>query len=127
VIAARPLAAPNPPVRRRRGDGPPGGRRDRRAGGRHCAKPAIAAHLTTAGTRRVRSAVTCDAEITLVGAAGVRTIRAGEFFTGSLSTVRQAGEIITELHLPFWPRYRRWAFEEFGPHDAVPIGKFLAP
>jgi CO/xanthine dehydrogenase FAD-binding subunit len=72
-------------------------------------------------------AVTCDAEITLVGAAGARTIRAGEFFTGSLSTVRQAGEIITELHLPFWPRYRRWAFEEFGPHDAVPIGKFLAP
>jgi carbon-monoxide dehydrogenase medium subunit len=27
-------------------------------------------------------AVTCDAEITLVGAAGDRTIRAGEFFTG---------------------------------------------
>jgi hypothetical protein len=54
-------------------------------------------------------------------------LRAGEFFTGSLSTVRQAGEIITELHLPFWPRYRRWAFEEFGSHDAVPIGKFLAP
>src|ERR1700732_4945758 len=48
-------------------------------------------------------AVTCDAEITLVGAAGARTIRAGEFFTGPLSTVRQAGEIITDLHLPFWP------------------------
>ncbi|MGB9649655.1 MAG: FAD binding domain-containing protein, partial [Stellaceae bacterium] len=37
-------------------------------------------------------AVTCDAEITLVGAAGARTIRAGEFFTGPLSTVRQADE-----------------------------------
>jgi aerobic carbon-monoxide dehydrogenase medium subunit len=58
-------------------------------------------------------AVTCDAEITLVGAAGARTIRAGEFFTGPLSTVRQADEIITELHLPFWPEHRRWAFQEF--------------
>jgi carbon-monoxide dehydrogenase medium subunit len=58
-------------------------------------------------------AVTCDADITLVGAAGARTIRAGEFFTGSLSTLRRPDEIITELHLPFWPRDRRWAFEEF--------------
>ena len=58
-------------------------------------------------------AVTCEAEITLVGAAGARTIRAGEFFTGPLSTLRQPDEIITELHLPFWPRDRRWAFQEF--------------
>jgi len=58
-------------------------------------------------------AVTCDADISLVGAAGARTIRAGEFFTGPLSTVRQPDEIITELHLPFWPRDRRWAFQEF--------------
>jgi aerobic carbon-monoxide dehydrogenase medium subunit len=58
-------------------------------------------------------AVTCDAEITLVGAAGARTIRAGEFFTGPLSTVRQPDEIVTELHLPFWPMDRRWAFQEF--------------
>ena len=48
-------------------------------------------------------AVTCDAEITLVGAAGARTIRAGDFFTGPLSTLRQPDEIITELHLPLWP------------------------
>jgi len=58
-------------------------------------------------------AVTCEAEITLVGAAGSRTIRAGEFFTGPLSTVRQRDEIITELYLPFWPKDRRWAFLEF--------------
>src|SRR5438874_11735573 len=44
-------------------------------------------------------AVTCEAEITLVGAAGSRTIRAAEFFTGPLSTVRQRDEIITELYL----------------------------
>jgi carbon-monoxide dehydrogenase medium subunit len=58
-------------------------------------------------------AVTCDAEITLAGAAGARTIRACEFFTGPLSTVRRPDEIITELHLPFWPGKRRWAFQEF--------------
>jgi carbon-monoxide dehydrogenase medium subunit len=58
-------------------------------------------------------AVTCEAEITLVGAAGARTIRAGEFFTGPLSTERRPDEIITELHLPFWPGKRRWAFQEF--------------
>src|SRR6202049_4859525 len=58
-------------------------------------------------------AVTCDAEITLVGAAGTRTVRAGEFFTGPLSTLRQPYEIITELHLPSWSRNRRWAFQEF--------------
>jgi carbon-monoxide dehydrogenase medium subunit len=58
-------------------------------------------------------AVTCDAEITLVGAAGARTVHAGEFFTGPLSTTRQPDEIITALHLPFWPRDRRWAFREF--------------
>ena len=58
-------------------------------------------------------AVTCEAEITVVGAAGARTIRAGEFFTGPLSTVRRRDEIITELHLPFWPSGRRWGFLEF--------------
>jgi carbon-monoxide dehydrogenase medium subunit len=58
-------------------------------------------------------AVTCEAEITLVGVAGSRTIRAGEFFTGPLTTVRQRDEIITELYLPFWPRDRHWAFLKF--------------
>ena len=48
-------------------------------------------------------AVTCEAEITLAGSAGSRTVAAGEFFTGPLSTLRQPDEIITELHLPYWP------------------------
>jgi len=61
--------------------------------------------------------VTCEAEITLVGAAGARTICASEFFTGPLSTVRQPAEIITELHLPFWPMDRRWAFREFAQRE----------
>jgi carbon-monoxide dehydrogenase medium subunit len=58
-------------------------------------------------------AVTCDAKITLVGAAGARTVAAGDFFTGPLATLRQPDEIVTELRLPFWPRKRRWAFQEF--------------
>jgi carbon-monoxide dehydrogenase medium subunit len=58
-------------------------------------------------------AVTCDAEITLVGASGARTVAAGEFFTGPLSTVRRPDEIVTALSLPAWPADRRWAFREF--------------
>jgi carbon-monoxide dehydrogenase medium subunit len=58
-------------------------------------------------------AVTCEAEITLAGVAGTRVVRASDFFTGPLMTARQRDEIITELHLPFWPGGRRWAFREF--------------
>jgi len=58
-------------------------------------------------------AVTCDAKITLAGPTGSRIVHAGEFFTGPLSTVRRPDEIVTELHLPYWPRDRRWAFREF--------------
>jgi aerobic carbon-monoxide dehydrogenase medium subunit len=62
-------------------------------------------------------AVTCDGEITLVGPTGSRSVRAGEFFTGPLSTARQADEIITGLTLPYWPRDRRWAFREFARRE----------
>jgi aerobic carbon-monoxide dehydrogenase medium subunit len=58
-------------------------------------------------------AVTCEGEITLAGVAGTRMVRASDFFTGPLTTIRQRDEIITELHLPFWPSGRRWAFREF--------------
>jgi carbon-monoxide dehydrogenase medium subunit len=58
-------------------------------------------------------AVTCDGEITLFGPAGSRTVRAGDFFTGPLSTLRQPDEIITELHLSNWPSGRRWAFRKY--------------
>jgi len=58
-------------------------------------------------------AVTCDGEITLFGPAGSRTVHAGDFFTGPLSTLRQPNEIITELHLPNWPSGRRWAFRKY--------------
>src|SRR5438132_7496037 len=45
-------------------------------------------------------AVTCDAAIAVVGAAGERTIPAGEFFTGPLTTALKPHELITELRLP---------------------------
>ena len=58
-------------------------------------------------------AVTCEGEITLRGPAGVRTVGAGDFFTGPLSTLRWPDEIITELHLPEWPSGRRWTFRKY--------------
>jgi carbon-monoxide dehydrogenase medium subunit len=58
-------------------------------------------------------AVTCEAEIELIGAAGRRTLLANEFFSGPLMTELRSDEIITELRLPSWPAGRRWGFEEF--------------
>lgn len=58
-------------------------------------------------------AVTCDAEIAVAGARGTRTIAAGRFFTGALSTALHDDELIVEVRLPAWPAKRRWAFEEF--------------
>src|SRR5262252_1538977 len=57
--------------------------------------------------------VTCDAEIAVVGAAGPRVIRAGDFFIAPLITALAADEIITEIRLPAWPAQRRWGFREF--------------
>jgi carbon-monoxide dehydrogenase medium subunit len=58
-------------------------------------------------------AVTCDAEIVLVGTDGERVVKAADFFIGPLSTIRQPDEIITKLRLPAWRSQRRWAFQEF--------------
>jgi carbon-monoxide dehydrogenase medium subunit len=58
-------------------------------------------------------AVTCDAQIIVAGPKRTRTIAAGEFFTGALSTVLADDELIIELRLAAWPVKRRWAFEEF--------------
>ena len=58
-------------------------------------------------------AITCDAEIAVVGKAGARVIQAADFFQGALTTALTADEIIVEVRLPAWPRERRWGFEEF--------------
>ncbi len=58
-------------------------------------------------------AVTCDAEIIAVSAAGSRILKAGDFFLGPLMTALGADELIVELRLPPWRVERRWGFEEF--------------
>jgi carbon-monoxide dehydrogenase medium subunit len=58
-------------------------------------------------------ALSCEAEIAVVGAAGARVIPAADFFTGALTTALAADEIIVEVRLPPWPAGRRWGFAEF--------------
>jgi aerobic carbon-monoxide dehydrogenase medium subunit len=58
-------------------------------------------------------AITCDAEIAVVGKAGARVIQAADFFQGPLMTALTSDEIITEVRLPAWPARRRWGFQEF--------------
>jgi aerobic carbon-monoxide dehydrogenase medium subunit len=58
-------------------------------------------------------AVTCEAQIAVMGKAGARVIAAGDFFQGPLITALKADEIITEIRLPPWPAKRRFGFQEF--------------
>jgi carbon-monoxide dehydrogenase medium subunit len=58
-------------------------------------------------------ALTCDAEIHVIGNSGSRAIPAGEFFLGPLTTALEPDEIIVEIRLPAWPAKRRWGFQEF--------------
>jgi aerobic carbon-monoxide dehydrogenase medium subunit len=58
-------------------------------------------------------AMTCDAEIAVVGTSGARTIQAADFFQGALTTALTSDEIIVEIRLPAWPKARRWGFQEF--------------
>jgi aerobic carbon-monoxide dehydrogenase medium subunit len=58
-------------------------------------------------------AVTCEAQIAVMGKAGARTIAAGDFFEGPLMTALKPDEIITEIRLPPWPANRRFGFQEF--------------
>ncbi len=59
----------------------------------------------------------CEGEITLSGPSGSRTVGAGNFFTGPLSTLRQPDEIITALHLAKWPNGRHWAFRKYARRE----------
>jgi carbon-monoxide dehydrogenase medium subunit len=58
-------------------------------------------------------AMTCDAEIAVVGKSGARVIQAADFFQGALTTALTPDEIIVEIRLPTWPAGRRWGFQEF--------------
>ncbi len=58
-------------------------------------------------------AVTCEAELRVLGTGGERRIKAADFFLGPLTTALAEDEIILEVRLPPWPPHRRWAFSEF--------------
>ena len=58
-------------------------------------------------------AMTCDAEVAVVGKSGAHVIQAADFFQGALTTALTSDEIIVEIHLPAWPKGRRWGFQEF--------------
>jgi aerobic carbon-monoxide dehydrogenase medium subunit len=58
-------------------------------------------------------AVTCEAQIAVLGKGGARTIAAVDFFRGPLMTALKPDEIITEIRLPAWPTKRRFGFQEF--------------
>ena len=58
-------------------------------------------------------AMTCDAEISVVGKSGARVIQAADFFQGALTTALASDEIIVDIRLPAWPAGRRWGFQEF--------------
>jgi len=58
-------------------------------------------------------AMTCDAEIAVVGKSGAHVIQAADFFQGALTTALTSDEIIVEVRLPAWPQGRRWGFKEF--------------
>ena len=58
-------------------------------------------------------AMTCDAEIAVVGKSGAHVIQAADFFQGALTTALTSDEIIVSIRLPAWPAGRRWGFQEF--------------
>ena len=58
-------------------------------------------------------AVTCEAEIAVIGQAGERVIKAADFFQGPLMTALRSDEIVTEIRFPVWPVERRFGFHEF--------------
>ena len=58
-------------------------------------------------------ALTCGAQLEIIGAGGRRVEAAADFFQGLLQTSLAPDEILTSVHLPAWPAARRWAFREF--------------
>jgi aerobic carbon-monoxide dehydrogenase medium subunit len=58
-------------------------------------------------------AVTCEAKIVALGAAGQRVIDAADFFRGPLMTALAPDEIASEVRFPAWPKMRRFGFQEF--------------
>lgn len=58
-------------------------------------------------------AVSCGAEIIVVGPDGRRSIAASDFFLSPLVTTLRPNELIVALRLPPWSANRRYGFKEF--------------
>lgn len=58
-------------------------------------------------------AVTCDAELRVLGPRGERRVAAADFFVGPLTTTLGEDEMILDVRFASWPGERRWAFLEF--------------
>lgn len=58
-------------------------------------------------------ALTCEAQIFVVGPRGQREIPAAEFFLAPLVTALEPDELIVAMRLPAWPAARRFGFKEF--------------
>jgi len=63
--------------------------------------------------------LTClDGEVLAQSMHGERVIKAGEFFTGYLSTALEAGEMLTEVRFPWLSPNAGWSFMEFARRSA---------
>src|ERR1700709_654674 len=56
--------------------------------------------------------VACDAVLKGAGPPGMRETAAADFLQGILTTDLAPDEIIVSIHLPPWPKMRRWGFQE---------------
>jgi carbon-monoxide dehydrogenase medium subunit len=57
-------------------------------------------------------AIALGSEFRLKHASGERTVPAGEFFTGFLTNVIEANELLVEWTLPAWPATAGWSVQE---------------
>ncbi len=75
------------------------------------------------------SLIALDAEVILAGSKGKRTLPLEEFFVDYYETALQAGEILTEVHVPPPKKAIRWAHIKFTPRsleDFATVGVALA-
>lgn len=75
-------------------------------------------------------ALASDAEMVLQSASGTRTVGAGDFFTGMLSTAARADELLVEVRVPQAPAGQGAAFHEVSPRKGdfayVAVGATVA-
>jgi CO/xanthine dehydrogenase FAD-binding subunit len=75
--------------------------------------------------------VLLGAKLTVRGPSGVRTIEAGDFFVGALTTVLSEAELLQDVLFPYLPGATGWGFEEvarrLGDFALAAVGAMLTP